>query len=281
MTASPPAALKVVVLGSGGSSGTPAVDAGWGRCDPANPKNRRTRASIFVETGTTRVLIDTAPDLRDQLLAAQVARFDAVLYTHSHADHLHGIDDLRAVNRAIGAPLPTYADAHTLGEIHRRFGYALEPMAEGARYFYKPTLIPHEVHDGDAWTVGDIPITAFDQDHGFSRTLGFRLGPVAYTTDLVELPERAFAVLKGIRVWIIGTLVDHPHPTHCHVAKALSWIRRLKPEVGVLSHLGYDLDHGELAARLPVGVLPAYDGMVIEVAPDRVAVIPPVQVRAR
>ncbi len=257
--------MQVTILGSGGSSGTPAVDWGWGQCDPNNVKNRRTRPSILVEKGKTRILVDSSPDLREQLLAARVSEIDAVLYTHAHADHLHGIDDLRAINRAINAPLETYADAKTLEVIRTRFSYVLEPLNEGARFYYKPTLTPHEIADGDVFSIGELEIAAFTQDHGFSTTYGFRFGAAAYTTDVVELSEQAFEMLEGVRLWIIGTLVDHPHSTHCDVDKALTWIDRIGPDKAVLSHLGGDLDYDTLAARLPEGVEPAYDGMRIDI----------------
>ncbi len=257
--------MKVRVLGSGASSGTPAIDWGWGKCDPRNPKNERTRPSILVEQDDTRILVDSPPDLRTQLLAAGVSTLNAVLYTHSHADHLHGIDDLRAINRALNAPLDVYTDAKTLEIIQHRFSYVFEPLSEGARFYYKPTLIPHEIHSGDHWTIDGIDLTAFEQDHGFSTTFGFRLGDVGYTTDVVELSEEAFGLLEGIDVWIIGTLLDRPHPTHCDVDKALTWIDRIKPRRAVLTHLGEGLDYATLAARLPEGVEPAYDGLVIEI----------------
>lgn len=256
--------MKVVVLGSGASSGTPAIDWGWGDCDPGNPKNRRTRPSILVEDGATRILVDTPPDMREQLLTAGITTVDAVLYTHSHADHLHGIDDLRAINRANNAPLDVYAEGGALETIRQRFPYVFSPLEAGARFFYKPTLRPHRIEDGESFRVGHITVTAFEQSHGFSTTLGFRFGDFAYTTDVVELPERAFELLAGVRVWIIGTLTDRPHSTHCHVDKALEWFKRIGPEQGFLTHLGNDLDHDTLAQSLPDGVEPAYDGMVLE-----------------
>lgn len=260
--------MRVTILGCGGSGGTPSVDWGWGRCDPENPRNRRTRPSILVEDGETRILVDTSPDLREQLLRENVRRLDAVFYTHSHADHLHGIDDLRSINRVMNAPLPVYSNAETLDAIRSCFGYVLEPLAENAKMYYKPVLVPHQVNHGDAFTVGNIPVQVFDQDHGFCDTLGFRFGPVAYSSDAVELPEEAFKLLQGVEVWIIGTLTDKPHPTHADVDKAVGWLQRVGAKRGVLTHLSGRLDYAELAARLPDGVEPAYDGMVIDTARD-------------
>lgn len=256
--------MKVTILGCGGSSGTPAVGRGWGKCDPNNPKNSRLRPSILVENGQTRLLVDTSPDLRQQLLNADVKALDAVLYTHYHADHLHGIDDLRQINREMNAAIDVYADADTLDVIKKRFGYVLEPLAEDADMFYKPTLLPHVLGDGDKFSVGNIDIDVFSQDHGFCETLGFRFGAIAYTTDVVELPDHAFDILKGVDTWIVGTLIDHPHPTHAHVDKALDWFDRVGPRRGVLSHLGYGFDYDTLKGRLPDHVEPAFDGMILE-----------------
>jgi phosphoribosyl 1,2-cyclic phosphate phosphodiesterase len=256
--------MKVTILGSGGSSGTPAIGKGWGKCDPENSRNSRLRPSILVENGNTCLLVDTSPDLRQQLLAADVSRLDAVLFTHYHADHLHGIDDLRQINRAMNADIDAYVDADTLKVIGERFGYVLETLAEDANEYYKPTLIPHIVKDEDCFSIGDIDVEVFVQDHGYCDTLGFRFGPIAYTTDVVELPEKAFEILQGIDTWIIGTLIDKPHPTHAHVDKALEWIDRVKPRRGVLSHLGYGFDYDTLNDRLPDHVEPAYDGLILE-----------------
>ena len=260
--------MRVVVLGSGGSSGTPALDVGWGRCDPNNPRNRRTRPAILVEEGETRILVDTPPELREHLLAANVRRLTAVVYTHAHADHLHGIDDLRSINRNIGAALPAYGDPTTLTVLRERFAYAVEPLPERARSFYKPTLDLHDLGDGESFAIGGIPVTAFAQSHGFSTTVGYRFGDAAYTTDVVELSEAAFAILEGIDTWIIGTPVARPHPTHCHVGRALEWIARVRPRRAVLSHLGNDLDYAVLAAQLPPGVEPAYDGLSLGVGSE-------------
>jgi phosphoribosyl 1,2-cyclic phosphate phosphodiesterase len=256
--------MRVTILGSGSATGTPEVGRGWGKCDPDNPRNRRLRPSILVENGPTTILVDTSPDLRQQLLNANVSRLDAVLFTHFHADHVHGIDDLRSINRAMDAPLDAYADAETMAVIGERFGYAFEPLAEGSETYYKPTLVPRHIDAGESFSIEDIKVTPFEQDHGFCTSMGFRFGPIAYSTDLTDLNVDAFRVVEGVETWIIGTLTDRPHPTHAHVEKALAWIERVKPRRAVLSHLGTRLDYAVLAARLPLGVEPAYDGLIIE-----------------
>ncbi len=257
--------MRLTILGCGSSPGTPAVDRGWSECKPENPRNRRLRPSVMVEEGATRILVDTSPDLREQLLGAGVKRLDAVLYTHYHADHLHGIDDLRPINRLINAPLDVYADGETLGLIGKRFDYVFKPLAEDADFYYKPTLIGHEISGGERFTLGAIEVTAIEQDHGYCNSLGFRFGGLAYSVDVVELSDRAFALLDGIETWIIGTLGYRPHPTHAHVDKALEWIDKIKPRRAVLTHLSGALDFDSLTASLPDGVELAYDGMIIDV----------------
>ena len=259
--------MKITILGSGSSAGVPVVGLGWGECDPENPRNRRTRPSILVDSGQTSLLVDTSPDLRQQLLAAGIGRLDAVVYTHPHADHLHGIDDLRAVNRAMNGPIELFADAQTLETIETRFGYVLEPLRENAQSIYKPLVNPHRIGPGDAFDVGDVNIQAFDQDHGYSRTLGFRFGAAAYTTDLMEMTEQGFAAIAGVHTWVIGVFCATPHPTHVHVDKALDWVERVGPARAVFTHLSQSLDYQKLSSRLPDGVEAAYDGMVLEV-PD-------------
>ena len=257
--------MRVTILGSGSSGGTPQPGRGWGICDPTNPKNRRRRPSILVENQGTTVLVDTSPDLREQLLDADVNRLDAVVYTHAHADHLHGIDDLRGINRAMNAPIDAYADDDTMAIIHQRFGYVLKPLPPTATSIFKPTLIPHALNDRESVEIGSLTFSGFTQDHGFSQTMGFRINNVGYTTDVVEMPEHAFEILAGIDVWIIGTFIDRPHPTHVDVDRALGWIERVRPTRGILTHLSQSLDHENLSAYLPEGVVPAYDGMVIDV----------------
>jgi phosphoribosyl 1,2-cyclic phosphate phosphodiesterase len=253
--------MKITVLGCGASTGVPAIGPDWGRCNPDDPRNRRRRSSILVECRGSTVLIDTSPDLREQLIDAGVSRIDAVIYTHAHADHLHGVDDLRTVNRLMRQAIPIHADQRTLDEIGARFGYALKPVAPG-EFYYRPALVAHAI-DGP-FTAAGIPVVPFAQDHGFSTTLGFRIGNFAYSTDVAELDEAAFATLAGIEVWIVDCLRRHPHPTHSDLAKTLAWIARLQPRRSLLTHMDQSLDYAELAAELPAGVEPGQDRLVIE-----------------
>lgn len=260
--------VKATILGCGPSGGVPTIHDGWGACDPDEPRNRRLRPSILVEEGDVRVLVDTSPDLRQQLLDTGVRRLDAVLYTHAHADHLHGVDDLRGVNRAMGAALPAYADAATEKVLKQRFEYATTPLAADAEIYYKPVLNLRQIEPGDRFSVGGMDVAAFDQDHGYSRTLGYRFGPLAYSTDLLDLPAASFEALEGVGTWIVGTFGLTPHATHAHVEKALGWIARLKPARAVLTHLGPAIDYRVLTATLPEGVEAAYDGLVVEADGD-------------
>ncbi|MCC7273076.1 MAG: MBL fold metallo-hydrolase [Alphaproteobacteria bacterium] len=254
--------MRVTVLGCGGSGGVPLVGGVWGNCDPAEPRNRRRRVSILVEQGGTTLVVDTSPDFREQMLDAGVRRLDAVLFTHAHADHVHGIDDLRAVNRMIGRPIPVHGDAATLRELRQRFGYAFRPLEAGTTHFYKPTLEPHEI--AGPFRIGAVEVVPFVQDHGYSTTLGFRFGRVAYSTDVVRLDETAFAVLAGVDTWIVDCLREEPHPTHSHLVQTLGWIARVRPRRAVLTHMTELLDYASLCARLPSGVEPGYDGLVIQ-----------------
>jgi len=256
--------MRVTMLGCGPSWGVPRIGNDWGACDPSNPKNRRTRCSLLVEDGGQAVLIDTPPDLRQQLLAAQIRRIDAVVFTHAHADHSHGIDDLRSVNRMMGTPLPIYADAHTMSELKARFRYIFAPVDEDARTaFYKPSVVPNEV-DGP-FTAAGMTIVPFVQDHGFSQTLGFRFGRFAYSTDVIGLDEAAFAALAGIEVWVVDCIRERQHVTHSHLAQTLDWIARVKPRRAILTHMDESLDYETLRRALPAGVEPGYDGLVIEI----------------
>lgn len=258
--------MRITVLGSGSSGGTPMLGPdGWGACDPANPKNRRRRPSILVEADGTRLLVDTSPDLREQLLAAGVWEVDAIIYTHAHADHVNGIDDIRSLNFHRRGPIDAYASRQTLDTLIERFGYVFEPYGAEPR-FYRPCLAPHEI-DGP-FCIGAIDIVPFHQEHGRIPSLGFRFNKFAYSTDVKALSEAAFATLEGVEVWIVDCLSETPHPAHSHLAQTLEWITRVAPKRAVLNHLSHRMDYDRLAAKLPAGAEPAFDGMVIELTDD-------------
>jgi phosphoribosyl 1,2-cyclic phosphate phosphodiesterase len=256
--------MKVTILGCGASWGVPAIGPDWGRCDPTDPRNRRRRCSLLVESRGSVLLIDTSPDLREQLIDARVRQIDAVLLTHAHADHLHGIDDLRMINLLMKKPIPIYAYARTMAQIEQRFGYVLKPALPD-KLLARPTLQPHEI--AGPFSVAGMPVVPFVQDHGFSTTLGFRIGPLGYSTDVTELDDNAFAVLAGVELWIVDCLRRRPHPTHSHLAKSLAWIERVRPRRAALTHMDQSFDYRELSAELPQGVEPGYDGLVLEL-PD-------------
>lgn len=256
--------MRVTILGCGSSAGVPLIGGRWGACDPADPRNRRSRASILIEAEAATLLVDTSPDLRAQLLAAERWRLDAVLYTHGHADHVMGLDDLRAVNKLIGRPLPVHADARTLGELRRRFEYAFHPLkAPGA--FFRPVLEPNEITPFVPFEAAGLAVLPILQDHGYMPSLGFRIGDFAYSTDVLDLDEPALAALAGIRVWIVGCFQAARHTTHASLERVLGWVERLGPERTVLTHMGESFDYRALSALLPAGVEPGFDGLVLDI----------------
>jgi len=255
--------MRVTILGCGPSGGVPLIGNDWGDCDTENPRNRRRRASILVQEGDATLLVDTSPDMRMQLLDAGVARLDGILFTHAHADHCHGIDEVRALNRAMGQSVAIYASAATMTELKQRFSYIFRPSdpAAGA-VFYKPSLIPTLIEG--PFEVAGVRVVPFVQNHGFSTSLGLRFGAFAYSTDVVALDESAFATLEGIETWVVDCYRRTPHPTHTHLARTLEWIARVKPKRAILTHMDVQLDYETLRRELPAGVEPAFDGMVIE-----------------
>ena len=255
--------MKITILGCGSAPGVPSISAGWGHCDPANSKNRRRRASVLVEQDNTAILIDTSPDLREQLLDAKVRHLEAVIYTHGHADHIHGLDDLREVNRAMLSPIPVYGVVETLQILETRFDYAFQGIPPGEPIF-RPWLQPHVI-DTQPFRVGSVTVRPFMQDHGYSQTLGFRIGDFAYSTDVLELPDVARQKLSGLSVWIVGALSAAPHPTHAHLERVLAWVEELKPKRTVITHMSNSLDYDDMVRQLPGGVTPAFDGMHIEI----------------
>lgn len=259
--------LKVTILGSGHSGGVPLIGNNWGDCDPDEPRNRRRRCSILIQSSDTTILVDASPDCRAQLLDAGVDHLDAVIFTHAHADHIHGIDDLRWVNVAMGAVIPAYSNEVTLEYINTRFGYVFTPLDEtkSRGYFYKPCLDPIPVHPYETTRIGGLDVRFFEQDHGFSNTLGLRIGDFAYSTDVVELDAAAFAALDGIKTWIVGCLGPNPHPTHAHVDKVIDWAGRIRPRKTWTTHMSQLLDYKKLRESLPTGIEPVYDGLTIEI----------------
>ena len=251
--------MKITVLGCGSSGGVPLIGNRWGLCNPDNPRNRRRRVSILVEQGDTTLLVDTSPDMRQQLLDCDLQKLDAVLYTHAHADHCHGIDDLRSVNWLTQKPIDIYADPATLQHLSQAFPYIFNnPSAER---FHKPSVIVHSI-DG-SFTVGGIKVVPFAQDHGYGTTLGFRFGDFAYSTDVHSLDEAAFDILAGIKVWVVDCIGLKPHRTHSHLEQTLAWIDRVKPQQAYLTHMNETMDYDSLMKILPAGVQPAYDGLVL------------------
>jgi phosphoribosyl 1,2-cyclic phosphate phosphodiesterase len=263
--------LSATILGCGSSAGVPRLGgpdgAGdWGACDPNNPKNRRRRCSLLVRRGNTTLLVDTSPDMREQLLSARVTHLDAVLMTHPHADQTNGIDDLRPLTFLMRKRVDMYADKATLAHLSWQFGYCFEtpPGTE-----YPPILTGHVIAEPFAGFAingagGPIPARAFWQIHGPVKSLGFRFGNLAYSSDVSHLDDQAFAALEGLDIWIVDALRYTPHPTHANVETALAWIARVKPKRAILTNLHIDVDFTALAAQLPAGIEPAYDGMTVE-----------------
>ncbi|MDA5094971.1 MBL fold metallo-hydrolase [Aliiroseovarius sp. KMU-50] len=261
--------ITFTILGCGSSGGVPRIGGHWGDCDPNNPKNIRSRCSALVtrtsnDGSVTRVLIDTTPDMRHQLLSAGVGELDAVVYTHSHADHMHGIDDLRMIVYNMRRRLPVWADGDTQNALMSRFGYAFV-QPEGSSY--PPILDLHTIKDevvidGEG---GPIHLTPFEVAHGSIDSLGFRIGNLAYLPDVSEIPETALPHLEGLDHFVIDALRRSPHPTHFHLDQSLEWIERVGTKRGILTNMHIDLDHATVEAETPEHVSVAYDGMIIEI----------------
>lgn len=266
------ARLSLRILGCGSSGGVPRVGYGWGACDPSDPRNRRRRCSLLVERregegrGATALLVDTSPDLREQLIDAGVGHLDALLYTHAHADHTHGIDDLRPLVIQMRARIPTYADAVTRALLTARFGYCFETPPGSA---YPPILDLHPLAEtGETRVPGEggmLHAEALPVEHGNEAALGFRFGPAAYMPDVSLIPDSVEARLHGLDLLIIDALRDTPHPTHYSVSDALALIEEVRPRRAILTNLHTDLDYETLRRRLPEGVVPAYDGLTATV----------------
>lgn len=261
--------LRLTILGCGSSGGVPRVGQGWGACDPSEPRNRRRRCSVILErtsdAGTTAVLVDTSPDLRDQLLTHGLKRLDAILMTHAHADHLHGIDDIRPLTMIMRGLIPIYMDAPTGRDIREKFGYILETPPGSS---YPPLVKPHPLTPGVPVTVegpgGAIEALPVLFRHGDIDALGFRFGDTLYSPDLSDIPAESIGALKGLDLWIIDALRYTPHPTHITVARALELIAEHGCRRAVLTNLHTDIDFGTLSSKVPGNVSLAYDGLTLE-----------------
>lgn len=257
--------MKITLLGSGASSGVPLIGCDCPVCLSPNQRNKRSRVSLFVETAGIKLLIDTSPDLRAQFLREGLKTADAILYTHAHADHIHGIDDIRSLNFYRGGPIPAYANKATLDELHERFGYVFrEPIPQYG--WFRPCLIPHEIAPGVAFSVEGVTITPFRQIHGKVDSLGFRIGNMAYSTDIKSFPPESEEHLHGLDLWILDCLKMEPAPTHTHLAQSLEWIAQYRPKRAILTHLAHELEYAALQAILPEGVEVGYDGLQVELA---------------
>ncbi len=249
--------MKVRILGSGTSSGVPRIGNDWGACDPTEPRNRRTRASILIEHEGTRILVDTGPDMREQLLAADVGVVDAVIWTHAHADHVFGIDDLRQVYHARGSPVPGFARPSTATALRRQFGYVFEGAGG-----YPPTVDLRPLDD--EVVIGSVRVRVADQPHGSITSAGLRFEAAAvaigYATDISDMTGDLHALYTGLDVWIVDALRRRPHPSHADLPTVLGWIDTLKPQAAVLIHMDQSMDYRTLCAELPTGVEPGYDG---------------------
>ncbi|WP_375549055.1 MBL fold metallo-hydrolase [Oceanicaulis alexandrii] len=269
--------LRARILGCGSSGGVPRIDGDWGDCDPKNPKNRRMRCSLLVERAetlnalnageVTRLLVDTSPDLRQQMLDASIPSLDGVAFTHTHADQAHGIDDVRAFVYRRGEQLPAIMSPQTRQLLRERFGYIFEtPDGSG----YPPLMHDRALDPGETAIIsgagGDIEVSLFDVVHGREPCSGVRIGPLAYTPDVNGLDGNAMTALGDATVWIVDALRDKPHPSHAHVSQALDWLAQIKPALGILTNLHIDLDYKALSQRLPEGVRPAYDGFELSLS---------------
>jgi phosphoribosyl 1,2-cyclic phosphate phosphodiesterase len=270
--------LRITLLGCGSSGGVPRVDGDWGDCDPAEPKNYRTRCSLLVEraeslsaladnTQITRLVIDTSPDFRFQMLREHVAGLDGVAFTHDHADQSHGIDDLRAIVYRRRARLLAYMADFTYEALFARFGYIFEtPPGSGYPPILEPVVLPEDAPFSVEGAGGRIEARFFTVDHGSTPCSGVRVGPMAYTPDVKDMPASAFDAISGISLWIADALRDKPHPSHSHLDQTIGWLKRAGAAHGVLTNMHIDMDYRTVLARCPDGVRPGYDGLKIVIA---------------
>ena len=256
--------MKVTILGCGASAGVPMIGCECATCASSNPKNKRSRVSILVESAKTKILIDTSPDLRQQALANGIKTVDAILYTHAHADHIHGIDDTRSFNFHRGEAIAAYGDAETMEYLQSSFSYVFRPPI--AEYgWFRPCMDAHIIEPNKPFVIGDIDIIPFAQEHGRVNSMGFRFGDFVYSTDVKNFPKESEQYLKNIDTWLLDCLTDEkPMPTHADLPLSLEWIAQYKPNRAVLTHLSHSLEYEKLTRETPQNVAIAYDGLVLE-----------------
>lgn len=255
--------MKVTLLGCGPSQGVPVIGERWGNCDPKEPRNRRTRPSILVEDRGVSILVDTSPDIRDQLLSNDIRLVDAILYTHLHYDHVAGIGEIRTLSFLAKRRIDLYGTDDVMAGLIEKWAYLFESEASDDADLYQPVARANEISYGQAFDVMGVEVLPFVQDHGICETAGFRFGKFAYSTDAVDLDDAAFTALEGVEVWIVDCLRDDPHPTHAHFDKTLEWIDRVKPKRAIFTHMNFQADYRTLMDKCPAGVEPGYDGMVV------------------
>lgn len=254
--------MRITLLGCGSSAGVPLIGCTCSICHSTDARNKRSRVSLRVEAQGQSLLIDTSPDLRLQALQHHMPIVNAILYTHDHADHTHGIDDVRSFNFTCNDVIPAYGDAETLNHLQKRFAYAFKEKPENV--WFRPCMRPHVVTPYHPFDVQGVQVLPFAQLHGKVQSLGYRIGDMAYSTDVNVMPEESFAALEGVKLWVVDCLRYTPSYTHAHLALTLEWISRVKPERAILTHMAHDFDYATLAAELPAGVEPGYDGLVVE-----------------
>jgi len=258
--------VRLVLLGTGTSFGVPQIGCRCRTCASADPRDRRTRTAALLESGGRRLLIDTPPELRLQLVAAGVDRVDAVLYTHGHADHVHGIDDLRALSVRQGAGLPAYGSAATMTDLAAKFPYIFDPAVPPMPGTSRPELVAHVLEPDRETDLAGFPVLPLRLPHGGQQwVFGYRVGLAAYLTDVKEVPDGALRRLRGLDVLVLNALLPHPHPLHLSIPEAVAAAQAIGARRTYLTHLTHDRPHAELAAALPPGIEPAYDGLVVEV----------------
>lgn len=257
--------MKITILGCGASGGVPLIGPHWGACDSREPKNWRRRSSILIEDKGCILLVDATPDVRMQLIDAGISHVDALLLTHSHADHINGLDDMRMLNNAMQRPIALYATKETFEEVKQRFPYIFRtPSRNKEGRFFKPCFISHIITIGKTFSVNGLDIVPVRQDHGVCQTVGFRYQNMAYSPDVVRLPEESLAQLRGLSLWIVDCLREKPSPTHAHLERVIKWTNSLKPKHVLLTHMSHESDYSTLKHHAPKPIEPAWDGMVVE-----------------